>query len=472
MFYGYIGDSRSLNDVITGLLQGRSGVLELFVNKYLVSLRVKEGLITEFRCDIDSNDRKVINPYNLLLYCIAEMLSNPEGFFAFYEDSDIHGHKLTQQVGSDELMIQATILRRELDEVMDKIISPFAIFKASSHREGAGKFDGKNIVEVVAGSEENVISVVRRIRDLLVEGKLDIHEFREEVVLEESEIDYMMERIPLGKVNITAILESLRGGNFSGIARISSLTYSINLFYESGEMFALYPVDFDIFEFLLSPDKNAELSLVSLDSSIVKFIALRFLSAPQVNTLSSNFMEISKLIIGLSKHRKDALLLISEKRGDKFIVFKEGRLLMSLVESEGKFTMSPSLRFEEPYFVSLYFYKKVENIASVVYTFMINEIVSIFMKRAPSKVVGVVLRETAKYPFMTFLEGKLHLNRHPDEEDETQLMNLLAFLFDLGSQELGNKKLEEELELQLRPFKDIFRVLDVDRYLKVRESGS
>ena len=472
MFYGYIGDTRGLNDVITGLLQGRSGVLELFVNTYLLSLQVNEGLITEFRCDMELGNGKVANPYNLLLYCIAEMLSNAEGFFAFYEGSHIEGIKLQQPVGSDELIIQATILRKELDEVMDRVISPFAIFKASSPEEGAGRFEGKNVVEALASSEDSAVSVVRHIKDLLIEGKLDIYEFREGEVAESSEIDYMMENIPLGKVNIVAILESLRGRKFSGIAKISSLTYSINLFYEGGEVFALYPVDFDIFEFLLSPDKNAELSLISLDSSIVKFIALRFLSTPQVNTLSSNFMEISKLIIGLSKHRENALLLVSEKKGDRFIVFKRGRLLMSLLESAGKFTPSPSLRFKEPYFVSLYFYKKVENIASVVYTFMINEIVSIFMKHAPSKVIGVVLREASKYPFITFLEGKLHLTKHPSEEEEDQLMNLLAFMFDLGSQELGEKKLEEELEFQLRPFKDIFRVLDVDKYLKARESGA
>ncbi|NPA42054.1 MAG: hypothetical protein GXO18_07270 [Aquificae bacterium] len=472
MFYGYIGDARSLNDVITGLLQGRTGVLELFVNRYLLSMRVKEGLITEFRCDAEFLSRKGANSYNLLVYCLAEMLSNPEGFFAFYEDSNIEGERLTEPVSSDELMIQATIVRRELDEVMDKVISPFAIFKASSDDPQASDFEGKNIIEAVAHSKETVVSVVRKIKDFLAEGKLDIYEFREDEDFEESEVDYMMESVPLKRVNIVAILESLRAGRFSGIARISSTTYSINLFYENGEIFAVYPADFDIFEFFLSPDKNADLSLISLDPNIVKFIALRFLSTPEIDTVSSNFMEISKLFIGLSKHKKDALLLVSERGGDRFVVFKEGKLLMSLIETEGKLKPSTSLRFEEPYFVSLFFYRNVRNISSVIYLFIINEVISIFVKHAPSKMINLVLREVVKYPFLTFSENRLHLVKNPGEEEEQQLMNLLAFLLERGAQEIGERKQEEELEFQLRPFKDIFRVLDVDQYLKVRNSGS
>ncbi|WP_457601330.1 hypothetical protein [Hydrogenivirga sp.] len=472
MFYGYIGDSRGLSDVITGLLQGRSGTLELFVNRYFLSLKVEGGLITEFKCDVGSFNKKKVNYYNLLVYCLAEMLSNPEGFFAFYEESKMKATPLESPVGSDELMIQATIVRKELDEIVDRIISPYAIFKATGKDRELTFFDGKNVIDAVALSGDSVVSVVRKIRDLLLEGKLDIYEFRESEGGEEHDIDYMMESVPLKRVNIVAILESLKAGSFSGIARISSPTYTINMFYENGEMFAVYPVDYDIFEFFLSPDRNAEISLVTLDSSIVKFIAMRFLAKPEIDTVSSNFMEISKLFLGLSKHRKDALLLVSEKKGDRFIVFREGKLLMSLIEAEGKFKPFSTLKFEEPYFVSLYFYRKVANIAPVVYLFMINEVLSVFMKHAPSKMNTLVLREAVRYPFLVLSEGKFHLTRNPGEEEERQLLNFLSFMLDLGAQEFGEKKQEEELEFQLRPFKDIFRVLDVDKYLKIKDLGS
>ncbi len=473
MFYGYIGDARGLSDVITGLLQGRSGTLELFVNRYFLSMKVKEGLITEYKCDLGPFNKKKVNDYNLLVYCLAEMLANPEGFFAFYEESQMRATPLDNPVGSDELMIQATIVRKELDEVMDKIISPYAIFKATGRHRDTTFFEGKNVIESIALSEEPIVSVVRKVKDLLSEGKLDIYEFREGESSEEHEIDYMMENVPLKRVNIVAILESLKTGSFSGIAKISSPTYTINLFYENGEMFAVYPIDYDIFEFFLSPDKNAELSLVNLDPSIVKFIALRYLSKPEIDAVSSNFMEISKLFLGLSKHKKNALLLISEKKGDRFVVFKEGKLLISLMESSGKFRHLESLKFEEPYFVSLYFFKKVTNIAQIVYIFMINEVLSVFMKHAPTKMSNMVLREAIRYPFLVFSEGKFYLTKPLNEEEEAQLLNLLTFMLDLGSQELGEKKQEGELEFQLRPFKDIFKVLDVEKYLKVRYgSGS
>ena len=470
MFYGYIGDTRSLNDVITGLLQGRTGTLELFVNRYFLSLNVREGLVTEFGCDLPSGGGKKVNHYNLLIYCLAEMISNPEGFFAFYDEE--HRTKalpLENPVGGDELMIQATVVRRELDEIVDRIISPYAIFKVTAGDPRASFYEGKNLIEAISLSREPIIPVVREIKDLLLEGKLDIYEFRESDHQETPEIDYMMEGVPLKRVNVIAILESLRNSSFSGIAKISSTTYTINLFYENGDMFAVYPVDQDIFEFFLSPDKNAELSLVALDSSIVRFVAMRFLAKPEIDMVSSHFMEVSKLALGLSKHRKDALLLISEKHGDRYIIFKEGKLLMNMVESAGKFRPSDSLKFTEPYFVSLYFYRKVENLASIVYLFMINEVLSVFMKRSPSKMNTLVLREAVRYPFIVLSEGKFHLVKNPGEEEEKGLMTLLSFMLDLGAQEIGEKKQEEELEFQLRPFKDIFKVLNIEKYLKVAQ---
>ena len=470
MFYGYIGDTRSLNDVITGLLQGRTGTLELFVNRYFLSLKVKDGLITEFRCDILPEGRKKANYYNLLIYCLAEMISNPEGFFAFYdEESKMKALPLENPVGSDELMIQATIVRRELDEIVDRIISPYAIFKATAKDPKVSFYEGKNLVEAISISQDPIIPVVREIKDLLLEGKLDIYEFRESEYQETPDIDYMMESVPLKRVNVVAILESLRNSSFSGIAKISSTTYTINLFYENGEMFAVYPVDQDIFEFFLSPDRNAELSLVALDSSIVRFVAMRFLAKPEIDMVSSHFMEVSKLALGLSKYRKDALLLISEKMGDRYIVFKEGRLLMNMIETAGKFKPSDTLKFTEPYFVSLYFYKKVDNLASIVYLFMINEVLSVFMKRSPTKMNTLILREAVRYPFIVFSEGKFHLVKNPGEEEERGLMTLLSFMLDLGAQEIGEKKQEEELEFQLRPFKDIFKVLNIEKYLKVAQ---
>lgn len=470
MFYGYIGDVRSLNDVITGLLQGRTGTLELFVNRYFLSLKVKDGLVIEFGCDLSPFTKKKLNHYNLLIYCLAEMIPNPEGFFALYDgESKMTTLPLENPVVSDELMIQATVVRRDLDEIVDRIISPYAIFKATAKDSKAAFYEGKNLIEAVSLSQEPITQVVREIKDLLLEGKLDIYEFRENEHQETPEIDYVMESVPLRKVNLVAVLESLRNGSFSGIARISTATYTIKLFYENGEMFAVYPVDHSIFEFFLSPDKSAKLSLIALDSSVVRFVAMRFLANPEIEMVSGHLMEISKLAIGLSKYRKDALLLISEKIGDRYIVFKDGKLFVNMLEEAGKFKLSDTLRFTEPYFVSLYFYRKVDNLTSIVYLFMINEVLSVFMKCAPSKMNTLILKEILKYPFIVFSEGKFQLVKNPGEEEERNLMTLLSFMLDIGAQEIGEKRQEEELEFQLRPFKDIFKVLNIEKYLKVAQ---
>ncbi len=98
---------------------------------------------------------------------------------------------------------------------------------------------------------------------------------------------------------------------------------------------------------------------------------------------------------------------------------------------------------------------------------MINEVLSIFMKHSPSKVGSMILREAVKYPFLTLQEGKFRMVRNPNEEEENQILNLLTFILDLCSQEIGEEKQTEELEFQLRPFKDIFRVLEIERFLKI-----
>ena len=473
MFYGYIGNERGFSDVITGLLHGRTGTLELFTGRHFLYLGVREGLIAEFWCDMDASNKKKVNNHNLLTYCLAEMLSRPEGFFAIYEEEPSgRGLTLDPPIGGDELLIQATIVRKELDEIVEKIISPYAIFRATVPEPRATAYEGKNLVESVSLSGESIVSVLRDIKELLTEGKLDIYEFRESDWQSLSEVEYVMENVPLRSVNVIAILESLKGNSFSGIARISATTYTINLFYEKGEMFAVYPVDCDIFEYLLSPDRGAELSLISLDATVTRFIALRYLSKPSINTVSGDLIELSKLVLGLSKSKKDALLFVSERLGDRYIIFKDGKLVANLLESTDGIKPSDTLNFTKPNFISLYLYSEIDNLAPIVYLFMVNEILSVFMKHSPTKMSSLVLREAAKHPFIAFSEGRFVLTKNPDEEEQKKLADLLSFMLDLGAQEIGEKKQEEELEFQLRPFKDIFRILNIDRFLKEKSKES
>ncbi len=469
MFYGYIEDLKSFNDIVTGLIQGRTGVLDLFVNKNFLSLKVENGLITEFKCDLINEDKKDYNMHNLLIYCLASVLENAQGYFGFYENINFRGFKLESPISGEELMIQATIVRKDMEEILEKIISPYAIFRAVEDKD-AKKFEGKNLIEIVGLSEDPVINVLRKVKDFLSEGKLDIYEFRENAVEEESEIEYILEGVPLKKVNVLAILEGIRTKKQSGIVKISSPTYTVNLFFSEGELFGIHPVNFDIFEFLISPDQNAEITIVGMDKTVVKAFALRYLSEPEIKTLSSQFMEISKLFLGLSKYKKDALLLISERRGDRYIVFKNGKVFASLIEEGSRIKHSRDIKFDEPFFISLYLPRKVENIRPIIYTFMLNETMSTLLKYYPSKIMGPVLREAVKMPFLTFEENKFSLVRNISEEEEAQLLGFLEFLLDLSIQELGKEKQEEALEFQLRPFRDIFKVLDIEKYLKTQEN--
>ncbi len=479
MISGYIEGSQSLVDILSNILTGKSGVLDLFVNRIFLSMKVKEGFITAFKCNLLSNlEVNNMNKTNLLIYCFSEIMDNPSGFFTFSKDNGNENDyiKLEKELGQDELVLQATLANQELKELLKKIISPSAVFRAISNipHEDRDLFEGKNTIEIIGSSSDNIVTTLRKMNAYLVEGKIDIFEFKDEISYydKDLEIDYLMEKISIDKINIIAILESMRSSKFSGILRIHLFTSTVDLLYKNGKLHSAYPVDYDVFDFLLNPTKGSTISLVSMNKDALDIYALRYSQRRAINNVSNSYIELSKIFMGLSKEKTSALLIISEKKGTTFSFFREGNLLGFIQELEdGKLKYKQNLELGDNFYTSLVLKDyDTENISALVYLFMINILFGILLKWSGQKVIGNIIGELLKLDFLKYEEGRIQLKRTPTEEEKVSLVDFLAYLFDLGSYTLGQDKYSQEIELSLHPYKDLFKILNFEEFMTANRS--
>jgi hypothetical protein len=63
------------------------------------------------------------------------------------------------------------------------------------------------------------------------------------------------------------------------------------------------------------------------------------------------------------------------------------------------------------------------------------------------------------------MEGSIYFRVDPKGRRE-EILGFLSFLLDVGCKILGKNKLEEELENSLHPYRDIFKVLEVEEYVE------
>jgi len=479
MISGYIEGSQSLVDILSNILTGKSGVLDLFVNRIFLSMEVKEGFITSFKCNLLNNlEVNNMNKINLLTYCFSEIMDNPSGFFTFSKDKNTGNDyiSLEKELGQDEIVLQATLANQELKELLKKIISPSAVFRtiANLPPEERDLFEGKNTVEIIGTSKENIVTTLRKMNAYLVEGKIDIFEFKDETSYyeKELEIDYLMEKISIDKINIIAILESMKNSKFSGILRIHLLTSTVDLLYKQGRLHAVYPVDYDVFDFLLNPTKGSTISLVSMNKEALDIYALRYSERRAISNVSNSYIELSKIFMGLSKEKSSALLIVSGKKGTILSFFKEGNLLGFIQESEdGKLKYKQNLELPENFYLSLILKEHdTENISALVYLFMINILFGILLKWAGQKVLSNIMGELLKLDFLKYEEGRIQLKRSPTEEEKLSLIDFLAYLFDMGSYTLGQDKFSQEIEISLHPYKDLFKILNFEEFMTAHRS--
>jgi hypothetical protein len=90
---------------------------------------------------------------------------------------------------------------------------------------------------------------------------------------------------------------------------------------------------------------------------------------------------------------------------------------------------------------------------------------------------GVLLASLVYYlsssDLFKMMEGSIYFRVGPRGRRE-EILSFLSFLLDVGYKILGKKKLEEELENSLHPYREIFKVkvLEVEEYVEFWNEGA
>ncbi|QWK18959.1 MAG: hypothetical protein KNN13_05385 [Hydrogenobacter thermophilus] len=472
MLSGYISTAQDVIDVINSCLVNKEGVLDFFSNGSFISLHIQKGHIKGFSVpSLDTSHVK--NRTALLFYHMSEVLENPEGFFTFREDIPSDNFiALEQPLQAEELVLQLQLVSQELKNLIEKIITPFAVLKVQKPFEGMEKYEEKSLYEIIKSSEDSILNTLRKVKELFSEGFLDIHQFYQmDVDRHKLLTEYVIKDVEAKKINLITILENLQLNKFTGLVKATDQSQEFEMYYVKGKPISLYPINYDVFEFFINPNTSMRISVISMDATSMNLYMLRHSENKSMNHLSGDFLEVGKVFMGMSRSKSSGLIVVRMPKKKVNILYEEGKMRGILEEEQAHIKAVSQLRIEKPFWVDLILYEPMGNMASIIYLFLINLVYGILLKHA-SDTLQSIMGQIASSDLFMYEEGSIKYRRRPKEEDDVVLA-FLSTLLDIGYRTLGQKKLEEDLEVSLQPYRDVFKIMDVEEFIKFpNESAS
>jgi hypothetical protein len=468
MLSGYINTAQDVIDIINSCLINKEGILDFFSNGSFVSLYVEKGYVKAFSTpNIQSGN--VRNKTALLFYHMSEVLENPEGVFTFREDKLQENFLILERpLQAEELVLQLQLISTELKSLIEKVITPFAVLKAQRPFEGMERYNEKSLYEIISSSEESILDTLRKVKELLLQGSLDIHQFYN--VGEEKEeklyAEYLIKDVEAKKINLSSILENLQLSRFTGFLK----TQEFELYYVKGKPISLYPVNYNVFEFFLNPNSSMQVNVVSIDATSINLYMLKNSEKKSVNNLPNDFIEVGKVFMGISRSKSSGLITLYTPQRNFHLLYEEGNLRGILQEERGYIKVVSQLKLEKPFWMDLVLYEPMGNMSAVVYLFLINLVYGILLKHA-SDVSQSVMGYVASSDIFLHEEGSIRYRKNPKEEDDA-ILSFLSTLLDIGYRTLGQKKLEEALESALQPYRDVFKIMDVEEFIKFPDESA
>ncbi len=468
MLSGYINTAQDVIDIINSCLINKEGILDFFSNGSFISLYIQKGKVKAFSVpSFEGVSESLKNRTALLFYHLSEVLENPEGFFTFREDTPIENFlNLEQSIQAEELVLQLQLVSQELKNLIDKIITPFAVLKVQKPFEGMEKYDEKSLYEIIGSSEDSIIDTLRKVKELFSQGFLDIHQFYQ-IDIERNKFltEYIIKDVEAKKININTILENLQLSKFTGFLKATDQSNEFEMYYVKGKPISLYPINYDFFEFFLNQSNSMHISVISMDATSMSLYMLKHSENRSVNSLQGDFLEVGKVFMGMSRTKSSGLIMLHMPQKKVYILYEEGKMRGMLEEDQGHIKTISQLKLEKPFWMDLIFYEPMGNMGSVVYLFLINLVYGILLKHV-SDVNQSIIGYTASSDLFVYEEGSIKYRRRPKEEDDV-ILGFLSTLLDIGYRTLGQKKLEEALEISLQPYRDAFKIMDVEEFIKL-----
>ncbi len=466
MISGYLSSKQDLVDLLNGCLFNREGTLDLFLGVKVVSLYTDRGLIKGFRLS-DSDEVNAENKRSMLLYHLSELMESPKAFFTFRDGKREEIFELEDPVSVEELVLQLQLVHSELKSLMERVITPMAVVKATKIFEEADFYDGKSVYHILVNSKNSLVEEIRKLKSLFSGGYLDINQFyNPELLREEIRVEYLMKGVEIDRVNPITLLESFHFSKFNGIIQIMGGDFEFELYYKKGKLSAIYPYSLEVFDFFLTPKKNSLLNVIGIGGSAIDLLMLKHSEEKVVSGLPGSFLEVGKILIGMGMEGKTGMITIYSEGSKTYIIHKEGLLLGMVQEDKEGFKLVKSLPVEKISWVDIVLYQSMENIKDVVHQFLINLIYSMLLKHA-GHLNHIILAQLASSDILKYQEGVIIYRRMPRGEEG--VFAFLQFLLDLSYNVLGTEKLERELEIALQPYRDILKILKIEEYLVLPE---
>ncbi len=466
MISGYLTSQQDFVDLVNGCLSNKEGILGIYLEGKSIELYIEKGYIKGFYVEIEGLNITEVNRLSLLIYSLFSMLDNPSALFTFKTDTDKDNlFKLHEPMSAEELILQLQLVYQEFKSLLSLIITPFATLRVLKPFEGMHHYDGKTVISVILTSKDTLISEIRKLQELFQSGFLDIAQFlAPEVSKKNYEIDYIVRNVDVRNINIFSIFESLKLSKFTGWVAINGAYSSYNVYLKRGGFTALYPYSCDFFDFFLNPENECTMSIISMPENLLEKFMLRHSTHKLIDSLSDDFVELGKVFIGIVKRGFGGLLTLQKGNERMYFLYENGVLLASLLDKDG-IKISKMEPYKDNFLLELVPFEPMENFWEVLHLFLINRVYDIILKYSSQTIQSILYHLTSSDLFK-IVEGGVYFRIDPRGRKE-EILGFLSFLLDVGYKVLGKKKLEEELEASLHPYKEVFKILDIEDYTKL-----
>lgn len=471
MISGYLSSQQDFVDLINGLLFNKEGVLEIYLEGRSIELYIENGFIKGFYTDIEGLKAEEINKVSLLLYSLFSMLDNPNALFSFKKAPEREYHfRLEEPISAEELILQLQLAHQEFKSLLNLIITPYATIRVLKPFENMQNYDGMTFISVILTSTETLISETRKLQELLRAGFLDIGQFSTpEVGKNICEVDYILKDVNIKNVNIFSLLESLMMDKFTGFINIYDNHNNYELYIQKGKPIALYPYNFDFFDLLLTPRADLVMDVVSMPEEILNKFILKHSKRKLISSLSHDLIELGKTFIGIIKNGFSGLLMLQKANERMYFAYENGVLLASLLEGK-KLKIYNAEPYRDGFLADLVPFEPMENFFEVMHLLFINVVYGVILRHS-DQMVQSILYYLSSSDLFKVIEGSIYFRADPRGRRE-EILGFLSFLLDIGYTILGKKKLEEELENSLHPYRDVFKVLEIEEYARFWNEGA
>jgi hypothetical protein len=465
MISGYLSSQQDFVDLINGYLFNKQGVLEIYLEGRSIELYVENGYIKGFYTETEGLKDEEINKKSLLLYSLFDILDNPSALFSFKNSPERECHfKLEEPISAEELILQLQLAYQEFKSLLNLIITPYATIRVLKPFENMHNYEGRTFVSVILTSNETLTSEIRKLQELLRAGFLSIGQFSTpEAGKKVHEVDYILKDVSIKNVNTLSILESLMLSKFTGFINLYNNYNNYELYIQKGKPIALYPYDFDFFDLLLTPRADLAMDVVSMPEEIINKFILKHSNRRLISGLPDSFIELGKTFIGIIESGFTGLLMLQKANERMYFVYDNGVLLASLLENE-KLKICSADPYKDGFLVDLISFEPMENFLEVMHLLFINVVYGVILRHS-DQVVQSILYYLSSSDLFKVIEGSIYFRADPRGRRE-EILSFLSFLLDVGYKILSKKKLEEELENSLHPYRDIFKVLEVEEYVE------